>query len=357
MYYDKYKKKPVLLNKIFIALSKKNLRNLRLDNFFNATRQQKLLSINAHNLKHYYKKSYRLQNKYKFKFTPRAERSFFFIKHVFPLIVKSKCKGTFKLRKLTQPLTPYRFTIRLCRKPIPKKFICFKRFKYRYNTTRINRKLVPYYKISFFKRFKYKYGIRRKRFLKRKFLSHFSKIKYYSRLKARLKQYIIYNFKKKFHNFKKKFHKILYRLKKKALLNKRSCLILPKLLLLKKVFLLNPLKNEKLKLKLYPVLYYPIRLLHFSESIIPKLTIDLKKKNLLRIYRKHRYNVQQQSVLFKTNHGSSFIIRNVGLIFPTRSIYNYTNFELYRIRKKVYSFLKKNEYKAHIFNFRKKQIL
>jgi len=50
-------------------------------------------------------------------------------------------------------------------------------------------------------------------------------------------------------------------------------------------------------------------------------------------------------------------LKNIGLVFPIKSIHNYTSSELYKIRKKTYSFLKKNEYKAHIFNFRKKQIL
>ena len=64
-YNNRNKKKPILLNKIFITLSKKNMRNFRLDNFFNIIRQQRLFFMNIHNFKNFYKRPYRFQNKLK----------------------------------------------------------------------------------------------------------------------------------------------------------------------------------------------------------------------------------------------------------------------------------------------------
>ena len=95
----------------------------------------------------------------------------------------------------------------------------------------------------------------------------------------------------------------------------------------------------------------------FFYSPLNKVFINLKNKLLISIQNKYRYNIQQKSVFYKTKHSSSFILKNVGIIFPIRLIYKYSFFELYRIRKKMYSFLKKNEYKIHIFVSRKKQIL
>lgn len=59
----------------------------------------------------------------------------------------------------------------------------------------------------------------------------------------------------------------------------------------------------------------------------------------------------------KTKHKCSFIIQNVGLVFPTKLSYKHISFEVYKIKKKMYSFIKRNEFKAHIFNSRKKYAL
>ena len=350
LYYKRYKKKPILLAKIFITLSKKSMRNLRLDNFFNITRQQRLFFANLHSFKYFYKRPHRFQNKYKANSMLKLKYNFFFIKNIPPFFLEPKPKNTLRLKRSKYFLLQNEFVTKLSKKLKLKKFICFKRSKYKYNITKINRRGIQHYKVSFFRRFKYKYGIRRKKFLKKKFLSYFSKIKRYSRLKLELKQYIIYN-------SKKKLYKISYRLKKKTSIGKRSHFILPRLLLLETKCTLNTVRSIWFRLKFQIVSPYYVKTVHLPTSVLTVFNTNFKNKNLLHIRKKQRYSTQQKSVIFKTNHRSSFIIRNVGLVFPIRSVYNYTNFELYRVRKKVYSFLKRNEYKAHIFNFRKKQIL
>lgn len=337
--------KPILPTKFFINLSKKDLKSFRLNNFFNFERKQSLLFANLYGFKKFYKNKFFLQNKFKveklffkqFRINHALFNSSKIINNSFTQFLNVMTKNfTIKRRKITKNNLKVHIFIKRLRGA-----------KYNLNL----RKKYPY-KSFFFKKFKYKYGIRRKKILKKGLLYYFSKLHYYSKLKFILKKYNIYNFNNKKYRIKKRYKKNIFRLHKKILMNKCSHFVLPRLILFKLKVQLSSLKSKKYKLN---------KVFFFQKVVVSSLLdiiiINLKNKLLMSIQNKYRYNLQQKGVLFKTKHGSSFIIKNVGIIFPTKLIYKHSPFELYRVRKKIYSFLKKNEYKAHIFNSRKKQIL
>jgi hypothetical protein len=58
-----------------------------------------------------------------------------------------------------------------------------------------------------------------------------------------------------------------------------------------------------------------------------------------------------------TKNNLFFILYNLGLILPLKFKYKRNYFPFYKIKKKFFSFLRKNEYKLHIFNSRKKFLL
>jgi len=59
----------------------------------------------------------------------------------------------------------------------------------------------------------------------------------------------------------------------------------------------------------------------------------------------------------RTKHGLSFILYSLGLVLPLRFFYKAYKINLFVIKKKMYTFLKINEYKMHIFNTKKKALL
>lgn len=61
------------------------------------------------------------------------------------------------------------------------------------------------------------------------------------------------------------------------------------------------------------------------------------------------------STFLKTNHKVNFILHSVGLLLPLKFTYKLQkHINLYILKKKAFSFLRRNEYKMHIFNIRKK---
>lgn len=63
----------------------------------------------------------------------------------------------------------------------------------------------------------------------------------------------------------------------------------------------------------------------------------------------HFYSNSNYSYLF-TKHGNSFVLANLGIFIPFIFLYkNNTKLYKYVLKKKMYSFLKINEYKMHIF--------
>jgi hypothetical protein len=57
----------------------------------------------------------------------------------------------------------------------------------------------------------------------------------------------------------------------------------------------------------------------------------------------------------RTSHKVNFILHNVGLLLPFKFIYKFRkHINLYILKKKAFSFLRRNEYKMHIFNIRRK---
>lgn len=129
---------------------------------------------------------------------------------------------------------------------------------------------------------------------------------------------------------------------------------LPLLLCLPSNSILNP-KSEKLLsvhikyyLKLYkkPKLYSFLKNYFFNELLFNKKIAYFFKNNY--------------SYLF-TKHGSIFILYNLGVVFPFKFLYKDSitknTISLFTVRKKMYSFLKINEHKMHIFRHKKKQML
>lgn len=75
-------------------------------------------------------------------------------------------------------------------------------------------------------------------------------------------------------------------------------------------------------------------------------------KNKIKFNDKNYNNVR-----LKTQHGLSFILHNLGLFFPLKFFYKNFKANLFTIKKKMYTFLKANEYKMHIFSGKKKSLL
>lgn len=70
-----------------------------------------------------------------------------------------------------------------------------------------------------------------------------------------------------------------------------------------------------------------------------------------------RFFLKNYSYLY-TRHFSNFILNNLGVVFPFKFSYKLpTSVNLYILRKKMYSFLKVNERKMHIFLIKKKLLI
>lgn len=70
-----------------------------------------------------------------------------------------------------------------------------------------------------------------------------------------------------------------------------------------------------------------------------------------------RSNIIESTISITSRNKTFFILQNIGLLLPLRFLYKFKkHLDFYRLRKKIFSFLKPNEYKMHIFNFRKKYL-
>ena len=358
---NRFNKKPILPTKFFLTMSKKNVRNSKLEGSFILTWRQKLLLTNLNNFKKHYKE-HLIYKKHKNNIrvdvlTYKLFKSKWFSLFNITLFKSKNVKSqvTFNHYNIKHNYLKsnkiYKFTYLKKRKRL-------KRLKFK--PTRLGLSKLAYHKTFFFKRFKYKYGILRKKTLNKKLIRYYNKIKYHSKLRVKLKRYCIYNFNRNKITIKynkKQYKKVWYRFKKGQVLSRSSYYVLPKLTSSMK-FLVGFKKVTYLKFKLYII---NSNYLDFKYNFL-KTTLRFFSDSQPYVHRKN--NVQSffwkpntKYVLMKTKHGSSFIIKNVGLIFPTKLLFKYSKFELYRIKKKMYSFLRKNEYRNHIFNFRKKQIL
>lgn len=78
-------------------------------------------------------------------------------------------------------------------------------------------------------------------------------------------------------------------------------------------------------------------------------------KNVCFLNSKKNSKLSRTNILLRTIHNCSFIVQNIGLVLPSRFVYKEKrHINLFVIKKKSFSFLKPNEYKMHIFNFRRK---
>jgi hypothetical protein len=124
--------------------------------------------------------------------------------------------------------------------------------------------------------------------------------------------------------------------------------MLPKLLinfsLTQKLFLTKTYVKSPFFIKL-TILSLPNLSYNFLTELHTFLPINnFNKKNL-------------PNISLKTFDNYSFILNSIGLIFPLKFSYKNYKLNLYIIKKKLYTFLRINEYKMHIFNIKKKSML
>lgn len=84
----------------------------------------------------------------------------------------------------------------------------------------------------------------------------------------------------------------------------------------------------------------------------PNLVSSVYQKNFLYFYENNKY------LYLFTRHRNSFVLTNLGIFIPSMFVYrNNSKLDMYILRKKMYSFLKINEYKMHIFRGKKSLML
>ena len=123
--------------------------------------------------------------------------------------------------------------------------------------------------------------------------------------------------------------------------------------------------NNRIKYKLRPFsnLKYPIKLNWFLLlSTQRSKNTNSKLFQISKARTKHKFLQSttdwSKCIYIYTKHGSAFINYKNGVFFPKKfSIKNVFNKSSYKIKKVLYSFVRRNEYKKHIFNTRKKLII